>query len=120
MDEKKCISIEFEDGDEVLSGLKQAFSENKVQKGTISSVEGKIKDFDLSIFIGGAFRKKHFEEIFKITSIHGTFVERGNMGYKGELVVSLAGDNSNSAGGTLSSAITSGRLVIKANIIEFK
>jgi len=120
MQEGKLISIEFEDGEEVLTGLKKAFSENKIQKATISSVEGRIKDFDLNVFKGGLFRKTHFEDRFKITSIHGTFVEKGNMGYKGELIVSLVREDSNSAGGTLLEAKAAGNLIIKAIIDEFK
>ncbi|PIN99115.1 MAG: hypothetical protein COT90_01165 [Candidatus Diapherotrites archaeon CG10_big_fil_rev_8_21_14_0_10_31_34] len=117
---EKMITIELEDGEEVLSALKNALAENKVQKATMRSVEGRIKDFDLNVFGGGAFRKKHFDEDFKVTSIHGTFLEKGNMGYKGELTVSLAGRNSNSAGGTLVNAKTFGNLIIRANIDEFK
>ena len=55
-----------------------------------------------------------------MTSIHGTFTEKGNMGYKGDLTVSLAREDSNSAGGTLIQAKASGNLVIKADIDEFK
>ena len=120
MQEEKLILIEFEEGEEIISGLKKAFSENKIQKARISSVQGRIHDFDLNVFKGGLFRKTHFEEIFKITSIHGTFLEKGNMGYKGELTVSLAGENSRSAGGTLLTAKASGKVIIKADIEEFK
>ncbi len=120
MERKKIISMEFEDGEEVLTGLKQALAENKIQKATIASVEGRINDFDLNVFAGGLFRKKHFDDVFKVTSIHGSFVEKGNMGYKGELTVSLAGENSNSLGGTLSTAKVVNRLLITAEINEFK
>ena len=120
MEGDKIISMEFEEGEELVSGIKNALSENKIQRATIRSVEGRIKNFDLNIFIGGAFKKKHFDDEFKLTSIHGVFFEKGNMGYKGELVVSLAGQNSNSFGGPLANAVVSGRLFIKADIIEFK
>ncbi|MFH1663247.1 MAG: DUF296 domain-containing protein [archaeon] len=120
MEQNKIIAMEFEDGEELISGIKNALAENKIQRATIRSVEGRIKNFDLNIFIGGAFRRKHFDEEFKLTSVHGVFFEKGNMGYKGELVVSLAGNNSNSFGGPLLNATSSGRLTIKANINEFK
>lgn len=120
MQSGKLILVEFEDGEEIVGGLKKAFSENKVQKAAIASVQGKVKEFDLSVFKGGLFRKTHFDETFKITSIHGGFVEKGNMGYKGELIVSLAREDSHSLGGTLLSAKASGNLIIKANIDEFK
>ncbi len=114
------ISVEFEDGEDVVLGLKHAFAENKVQRATIKSVEGKIKDLDLSIFIGGQFKQKHFDGEFKVTSIHGVFLEKGNMGYKGEVVVSLADIESNSLGGTLLNAKVANNLTIKADIEEFK
>ncbi len=114
------IVMEFEDGEEVLSGLKNALSQNKVQKATIKSVEGRIKDFELNIFAGGAFRKKHFDEKFKVTSIHGVFFEKGNMGYKGELTVALAGANTSSLGGILLTGKAAESLLIKAEIDEFK
>lgn len=116
----KVISVELEDGEDVLPSLKKAFSENKVQRATMRSVEGRIKDFDLNVFGGGLFRKKHFDEEFKVTSIHGIFLEKGNMGYRGELNVALAGEDSNSAGGTLINAKASGRLIISADVNEFK
>ncbi|MBU2101094.1 DNA-binding protein [Candidatus Micrarchaeota archaeon] len=120
MEAKKMISIIFEDGDEVLAGLKQAFSENKVQRATIKSVEGKIKDLEINIYGAGVFKRRHFDESFKVTSMHGTFLEKGNTGYKGELFVSLASENTNSLGGTLASAKVTERLAIKADILEFK
>ncbi len=118
--ERKIINITFEDGEEIVEGLKTALSENKIEKAIMTSVEGKIKDFDLNVFKGAVYRKNHFEESFKITSIHGVFVEKGNMGYKGEITVSLAGPEGSSVGGTLLNAKASGNLIIKAEINSFK
>ncbi len=74
MEGKKTITMEFEDGEDIMSGLKQAFSENKVQRASIRSVEGKIKEVELSVFGGGIFRKKFVEDEFKVTSLHGVLL----------------------------------------------
>jgi predicted DNA-binding protein with PD1-like motif len=120
MQRRKVISVEFDEGDEVVSELKNAFSQNKIQRATISSVEGKIADFDLNVFSAGVFRKKHFDGVFKITSMQGVFIEKGNMGYKGDLYVSLVSEDGNSVGGALLRGRAAESLVVKAEINEFK
>jgi len=116
----KILNIVFEEEEEIVGGLKKALSSNKVQRCTISTVEGKIKDFDINVFIGGAFHPRHFDEEYRLTSISGTFTEKGNLGYKGELTVSLAGGGVKMLGGDLLNAKASGELTIKAKILETK
>jgi len=116
----KILSIVYDDGDELLGGFKKALSENNVQKCRIISVEGKIKNLDINIFVGGAFTPRHLDEEYRLTSIHGIFFEKGNLGYKGEMTVSLAGEGHKMLGGDLIQAKVSGAVTIKAEVLESK
>ncbi len=116
----KLLTVFFEDGEEIVSGFKKVLKEKKVQEAKLVSVEGKIRDVDLDVFVGGAFKTKHLDDEFKLTSMHGSFSEKGNLGFKGELIVSLSDASHQGLGGILQKAKASGEVLFRAEILKFK
>ncbi|MFH1545273.1 MAG: DUF296 domain-containing protein [archaeon] len=116
----KVLSVTFEDGEEILSNLKKALAESSVEKCRITTVEGKISDFDINVFVAGEFNERHVGEEYRLASVHGVFEEKGNLGYNGSLTVSLAGEGHKVVGGDLLKGKAAGEVTIKAEVIKFK
>jgi predicted DNA-binding protein with PD1-like motif len=118
---QKQIKVIFEDGEEIVSGLKQALSEKKVEQAKMRSVSGSLSDIDLNYYIGGIKKKKHLNGKYRLTLIKGTLEEKGNLGYKGTLFVSLAdGTGMEVIGGDLIKGKSVGETTVTALIEKFK
>lgn len=116
----KVLSVVFEEGEEIVSNLKKALAENSVEKCRVISIEGKIKDLDINVFVAGEFNERHVEDEYRLVSVHGVFEEKGNLGYNGGLTVSLAGEGHKALGGDLVKGKAVGEVVVKAEVIKFK
>lgn len=113
------ISIALEDGEEIVSSIKKGLKLQKVESAAFETIFGKVREFDITQFVGGRLLEKHFEEEHLLMSINGKLVEKGNMGYKGDILVSLSRAES-ALGGTLIKGTASGEVVVKARIVSYK
>jgi len=115
----KELSISLEDSEEVISSLLKALEEHKVKQCSFASVSGKITDFDLRVFQGGMFQKKHFDEPYKIVTIAGNVKLKQGSGYVVHLILGGANlSNTKQVSGELEKGYTSGELTIRAKITE--
>ncbi len=118
--ELPLVEITLEDGELVVETLKKGLRQNKVETVLLESVSGKVRDVTIAQFVGGKFFQKKLNDDFLITSISGKLSERGNLGYKGDVIVSLATGGDKTLGGVLTEARAIGDVTIKGRIVSFK
>jgi hypothetical protein len=114
--EKKFLKLIFEEGDEIVSGIKQAMDENALKEIQLEEIEGKLKTAKVQYMEAGKFKSKVFENILPIR-ISGTL--KLNFGeLYGSIRLSFNPKNPISA--TLTAGLAEQELIIKASYIELK
>ena len=116
---RKVITIVFEDGEDIVEGFKNALKEQNVKVAEFETIQGKVRNFDLKIYVAGNFIKKHFDSEYTLCSISGRLSLKQDSVYHGDFAISLSKDaDMKTMHGQPLSAIASGEVTIKAKCIE--
>ncbi len=113
---KKILKLIFEEGDEVVTGIKQVMMERNLREISLVEVTGLIKKAKIEYFEKGKFKVKIFENIQPLR-INGTL----KLSF-GELygVIKLSFNPKNPLTGTLVTGIAEQELTITANYYELE
>ncbi|MBN2126894.1 MAG: hypothetical protein JW703_00710 [Candidatus Diapherotrites archaeon] len=114
--EKKFLKLIFEEGDEILTGIKNAMKENSLKEIKLEEIEGKIKKAKLQYMEAAKLKSREFENIEPIR-ISGT-IKLSFEELFGPVHISFNPKNPISA--TLLTGIAEQELIIKASYIELK
>ena len=69
----KELELEFEDNDDILANIKDAFNQYNISKGEVIKVEGYIKNFSLNYFQRSSLKNIQIIEPKKIVKAQGEF-----------------------------------------------
>lgn len=114
--EKKTLKLIYEEGDEIVSGIKQAMKEHSLKEIELKEINGKIKKANIQFMEAGKFKAKVIENIYPIR-ISGTLKLSFEELYG---VIRLSFNPKNPISATLTSGLAEQELIITATYIELK
>jgi len=83
--ETNIIAIKLDDGENLVSGLEQAFTQNMIKSGIILGGIGMVTNFKLGYYTGKEYVSKEFSEPHELVNLQGSVAQ----GEGGKLMLHL-------------------------------
>lgn len=106
----QILTLEFEEGDNVLSLLQEQFASNGAKEYKVESASGKVKSVSLNYFLGPQFKNKVFENV-NVQRGSGVFKKNG-LEFWGELKIAFPVGNSLQNGSAMSLTAGNGFTIV--------